>query len=107
MDDENSAAGFTNGLDKMMKVLIVVLIIEADAGFDGHRNLDFSLHGGNTFGDQGRFSDEASADATRLNAIAGTTHIQIDLLVTGIFHHAGAGCQIRIRSLLLTHEFLI
>src|SRR4029077_7431892 len=50
--DEGAAAGAGHRIDEALQVGLTVLLIDADAAFDGHGHGDAPLHRGDADGDQ-------------------------------------------------------
>jgi hypothetical protein len=66
--------------------------IDADATFDGDRDLHGLAHRGHAFCDERWLTHQARAEATALHAIARAAAIQIDLVIAELCSRArGAG----------------
>src|SRR5947209_20470559 len=84
MDDQRIDLGFLHDAREFVEVLLPVLIIDADAAFDGDRNLHVRLHGRETVGDEARLRHETSANTTLLHAIRWAADVEINLVVAEI-----------------------
>src|ERR1700737_3646775 len=89
MDDQRIDARFLHDAREFVEVLLPVLIVDADAAFDGDRNLHARLHGRDPTGDEARFPHETSAKTALLHAVRGTADVEINLIVAEI------GCDLR------------
>ena len=91
--DEGAAAGAGDRIDEALQVGLAVLLIDADAAFDGHRHGDALLHGGDAGGDQLRLRHEAGAEAALLHAVGGAADVEVDLGVAEAFTDRGGFCE--------------
>src|SRR5262245_31782224 len=93
MDCEHLATTGGNHADKLEQALVVALrvfetsshgtlaIFDTDAHFDCDRHGDTRAHRRDTIRDQLRLRHEARPERTRPDAIAGTSDVEIDLVV--------------------------
>ena len=72
-----------------------ILVVDADAAFDGHRDFHRRLHGGDAVADQARLRHQAGAEPALLHAIGGAADIEIDLVVAKLGADARALCERR------------
>ena len=91
--DEDAAAGAGDRIDKALQVGLAVLLVDADAAFDGHGHGDALLHGGDACGDQLGLRHEAGAEATLLHAVGWAADVEIDLGVAEAFTDGGGFCE--------------
>jgi hypothetical protein len=89
MDDQRIDARFLHDAREFVEVLLPIVLGDADAAFDGDRNLHARLHGRDTIGDEARLRHETSAKTALLHAIRGTADVEINLVVAEI------GCDLR------------
>ena len=97
MNDECSAASPGNGGNKPLKLLVTVLVIDADTAFHGDRYIHFRCHRRHAFGHQLRLRHQAGAELSGQYAIAGAAHIDVDFVIAMIHANARAlshGCRI-------------
>lgn len=64
-------------------------MVNADPAFDGNRNTDLLCHGRNAVSYGFGCRHQTGSNAALLNAVAGTTDIEVDLLVTRAFCQPG------------------
>ena len=62
-----------------------ILVVHADAAFDGDRRPYSSAHDRDAFGNQLRLAHEAGAEFSGLHAIRGSTDVEIDLVIAESF----------------------
>ena len=82
VDDERAGACPGDGADEVAHECVLVDRIDAGAMLDRHRKRDRIAHRRDAVGDQRRLGHQAGAEAPGLHALAGTTDIQVDLVVT-------------------------
>src|SRR5690606_23607890 len=89
-----AAAGVSYLADKITQLGIAVATVDADSML--YRYIDFNCitHGFYAIGYQRRMSHQAGADHVVLHSVAGATNVQVDLVVTMVLGHLGAGCEI-------------
>ena len=73
----------------MIKSLLVILIINANAALHGHGDFDGVLHGGHTFCHQLRFSHQAGSKSAVLHPVGGAAHIQIYFAIAIVLTNHG------------------
>ena len=88
MHDQRIGAGRLDRLGKRKQRLIGILLVDADAAFHRHRNLDRRFHGGDAVGDQRRLEHQAGAEAAFLHPVGRTADIEIDLVVAEVLADA-------------------
>src|SRR4029453_2924594 len=81
VNDERGSAGALDRAGERLERLLRVLIVDADATFDGDGQLDRSPHGGDAIAHESRLRHETGAEAALLYAIGGTADIEVDLFV--------------------------
>ena len=81
MDDERAHAGARDDVDEPLQVALAILLVDADAAFDGDRHLDLPLHGRDAGGNKLRLRHQASSEAALLHAVGGAADVEIDLVV--------------------------
>ena len=81
MDNEGCAAGFRHQADEIVEGGLAVLVVDADAALDRHRNADRGPHGGDAVGDQPRLGHQAGAEAPGLDPVGRTADIEVDLVI--------------------------
>ncbi len=79
MYDERIDAGGGDRGDEACEELVVVVIVDADAAFDGHRQRGCIAHRPDAIGHQRGPQHETGAEGAILDPIAGAAHIEIDL----------------------------
>jgi hypothetical protein len=82
MHDERRAAGSGNLADEIPHELVRVVLVYAEARLDGDRNTDLRAHCAHACRDARALEHQRGAEATRLDAVAGTADVEIDLVVT-------------------------
>ncbi len=70
-----------------------ILIVNADAAFDRHRNRHRRLHGGNAIADPLRLRHQAGAEAAVLHAVGRAADIEIDLVIAEVGANPRRGRQ--------------
>ena len=71
--------------DKREQRLARLLLVDADAAFDGDRQLGNRLHHRrDAFGDQRRLAHQAGAETAVLHAVGGAAAIEVDLVIAEI-----------------------
>ncbi len=68
-----------------------ILLVDADAAFDGDRNRNSRLHRRNAVADQRRLGHQAGAEAAILHAVGRAAGIEIDLVKAEIGADPRAG----------------
>jgi len=81
MDDKRIYACSRYRLDERLKMLIVIMIIDANTGFDGHRQIGRLPHRRDELGHERRLFHQAGTEAPGLHPVTGATHVQIDLII--------------------------
>ncbi len=81
MHDEGAHAGGGDDIDEALQVALAILLVDADAALDGHRNFDLPLHGGDAGRDKLRLGHQAGAEAALLHAVRRAADIEVDLVV--------------------------
>ena len=71
-------------LDQREQRLARLLLVDADAAFDGDGNFDRRRHRRDAFGDQRRLAHQAGAEAAVLHAVGRAAAIEVDLVVAEI-----------------------
>src|SRR5579862_6897575 len=66
-------------LDKAREELVIVAVVDADATLDGNRQLHRFAHTLHALDHHARPAHETGAKGPALDAVAGTTDVQIDL----------------------------
>ena len=84
MHDQRVGAGRLDRVGECRQRLLRVLVVDADAAFDRHRNCDRRLHRGDAIADQRRLRHQAGAEAALLHAVRRAADIEIDLVVAEI-----------------------
>src|SRR5215813_4423192 len=82
MDDERISPRHLHVLSKSKKRAFRILLINADAAFDGHRNAYSGFHCSYTISNQPRFGHQARSEPALLNAIRRATNVEVDFVVT-------------------------
>ena len=90
MDDKHLAFAFSgNRIDKIAQEFVAVLVVNADAGFDRHRDGDHVAHRLDTVCHQLSIPHQARAEHAVLHAIGRAADVEVDLVVAARF------CQLR------------
>src|SRR5690606_37287603 len=89
-----AAAGVSYLADKITQLGIAVATVDADSMLYRHIDFNCITHGFYAIGYQRRMSHQAGADHVVLHSVAGATNVQVDLVVTMVLGHLGAGCEI-------------
>ena len=86
MDDEHLALALSgNGIDEIAQEFVAVLVINADTGFDRHRDRDDVTHGFDAVRHQLRIAHQARAKHAVLHAIGRATHVQVYFVIAALF----------------------
>ena len=94
MDDEGIATGVPYLLDEGLQELVGVLIVDADTGLHGDRNVDHVAHRLDAIGHQCGFAHEAGAEAAVLHPIGGAADVEVDLVIAALLGEPGAAGQV-------------
>jgi hypothetical protein len=62
-----------------------LLLVDADAAFDGDRNVDRGGHRSHAFANQRRLAHETGAEAAALNPVGWAAAVEIDLVIAEVF----------------------
>src|SRR5690606_1747024 len=89
-----AAAGVSYLADKITQLGIAVATVDADSMLYRHIDFNCITHGFYAIGYQRRMSHQAGADHVVRHSVAGATNVQVDLVVTMVLGHLGAGCEI-------------
>src|SRR6266852_3090829 len=84
MHDEGVDARRDHDARERIERFLRILVVDADAAFDGHRNPDRRLHGGDAIADEARLRHQTGAEPALLHAIGGAADIEIDLVVAEV-----------------------
>ncbi len=87
--DQRIGAGGEDRLGKDAQRLFRLLIVDADAAFDRHRDGHGGLHRADAIGDKRWLAHEAGAESAILHALGRATDIEIDLVIAEIGRDAG------------------
>jgi hypothetical protein len=99
MDGEYLHPGAGAEPDQRAQRLFRVLVVHADAAFDGDGNRNRCAHGRDAFGDKFRLAHQAGAEPAGLHAVRGTADIEIDFAVAEFgADPGGLGQLFRLRS---------
>ena len=90
MHDQRVGPGPLHHFGERKQHLVRVLLVDADAAFDRHRDIHRRLHGSNTVADQRRLVHQAGAEATFLHPVGRAADIEVDFVVAEAFADAGA-----------------
>ena len=74
--------------DQGAQTFFGILVVHADAAFDGYGHGHRFAHGRHAIGDQRRFLHQAGAEAAGLHAVGRAADIQIDFVIAEIFGDA-------------------
>ena len=89
MDDERRRARRLHRVGEGKQRLARLLLVDADAAFDGDRNVDRGGHRRDAFGDQRRLAHQAGAEAAALHAVRRAAAVQVDFVIAEIGADAG------------------
>src|SRR3984893_3285211 len=81
MDDEGVAARGDDPLGQAPQCRFGILIVDADAAFDRHRNFDLRLHRGNAFADKVWLTHRAGPNAPACPAFRRAAYFEFDLVI--------------------------
>ena len=81
MDDERRRARRLHRLRRRRTGLARLLLVDADAALDRHRNVDGRRHRRDAFGDQARLAHQAGAEPAALHPVGRAAAIEIDLVI--------------------------
>ena len=81
MDVDVGRAGLDHQVDEAVEALLGVLIVDADAALDRHRQVGGVAHGAHAVGHQLRLRHQAGAEAARLHAVGRAADIEVDLVI--------------------------
>ena len=84
MHDERPHPGLLHRIGQRFERLLRVLLVDADAAFDGDRNRDAAGHGGDAIADERGLGHEAGAEAALLHPIRRTADVEVDLVVAEV-----------------------
>ena len=84
MDDESRAARLADRGDEAGEILLVILIVDADAAFHRHRYAHGIAHGADAIAHQARLGHQAGTEAALLHPVRRAADIQVDFAVTEI-----------------------
>src|SRR5581483_10245880 len=84
MHDEARAARAGDLVDEAIEALLGILIVDADAAFDGDGKAGACHHLGDARAHKRGLGHEASAEAARLHPVRRAAHVEVDLVVTEI-----------------------
>jgi hypothetical protein len=90
MHDQRGDAGALDGRGQRLERFLGVLIVDADAAFDGDGQIDRGRHGGNAIADESGLRHQACAEAALLHAFGGTADVEVDLVVAEVLGDARA-----------------
>jgi hypothetical protein len=82
--------GALDGAGQRLERRLRVLIVDADATFDGDGQLDRGRHRRNAVADENRLGHQAGAEAALLHAFGGTADVEIYLVVAELLGDARA-----------------
>ena len=85
MDDEDLDPDSGAGVHGLEQGILRVLIVDADAAFDGGGDRDSLADGGHAVGDQVRLAHQAGAEASRLDPVGWAADVEIDLVIAERF----------------------
>ncbi len=94
MNGEAAAAGLFHAGHKPVEKIVIILVINADAGLYRHRHTDGCLHGFHALAHQFRLGHQNGADLALLHPIRRAAHIEIDLVVPVLLGNSGRFGQI-------------
>ena len=80
MNDERIGPCPLHGLGEILQRRFGILVVDADAAFDGDRNAHRGLHRGDALADKLRLRHQTGAEAPVLHAVGRTAGIEIDLV---------------------------
>ena len=95
MHPQGIDTGRDDGVGQLVERLFRVLVVDADAALDGHRDRNHLAHRRNAFGDQFRLAHQAGAETAGLHPVGRAADIEVHLVIAEILDHAG-----RLRQLL-------
>jgi hypothetical protein len=108
MNGKAGAAALANCLDKLVQVFKAVQIINAKSVFDRDRNACRCPHFAQAFRHKLRVRHQAGADHIVLYPIAWAAHIQVYLVITPLFGHAGALSELtRVAATQLKRDWML
>ena len=81
VDDERRSARRLHRFREGEQGLPRLLLVDADAALDRHRNVDCRDHRRHAFGDEAGLAHEAGAEAAALHPVGRTAAIEIDLVI--------------------------
>jgi hypothetical protein len=84
VDNQRINSGRLYRVGKSKQYLIRILVIDSDTALNCHWNFDGRPQGNHTITNQRWLSHQASTEASLLNAVGWTTHVEVDLVVTEI-----------------------
>ena len=79
-----AAPAAATAVDQREQRLARLLLVDADAAFDGDGNVDRRRHRRDAFGDQRRLAHQAGAEAAVLHPVGRAAAIEVDLVVAEI-----------------------
>ena len=88
MHDEHVTTRTMHAIDETMQASIVVLVVDTDATFHRHRNLDCGTHRRDAFANERWFAHQAGAKSTGLHALAWAAAVEVDFVVTEVLADA-------------------
>ena len=94
MHDQRIGARRDDAARQFVERNLRILIVDADAAFDGDGNLHRALHRGDAFGNQLRLRHQAGAEAAILHAVGRAADIEVDLVIAEILADFGRGREI-------------
>ncbi len=86
--------GIDQAADEGLQLSVTITLIDTDPTLHRDRNGHRLAHRAYAIGDARRFQHQTGAEAARLHPIAGTTDVEIDLVVTGRLRQRGAARQV-------------
>ena len=84
MDDERRRARRLHRFGEGAERLARLLLVDADAALDGHRDVDRRGHRRDAFGDQRRLAHQAGAEPAALHPVGRAAAIEIDFVIAEI-----------------------
>ena len=88
MHDERGDPGLLHRMGQRFERLLRVLLVDSDAAFDRHRQLDAAGHGGDAVADERGLGHQAGAEAALLYPIRRAADIEVDLVEAEILGDA-------------------
>ncbi|MNI59240.1 hypothetical protein D3C73_1143940 [compost metagenome] len=94
MNDKHLTFSFAGDrVDEITQKFVAVLVINANTGFDRHRNRYHIAHRLDAVGNQLRIAHQAGTKHPVLYAIRGTAHVEVYLVIAPCFRQLRTLCQ--------------